>query len=136
MGGAGIGNVDFMLFVFISFALGNQREPSFQWNMGLCFRIYEQQNRKLIYNIPIVTLLPLSSIDPPAAPTDDSAGGGHYHRYMQGQVIINARILRGVNIIVSLYPTRTLVPRVGHDPKHKHFMLRPIPTRPFSEDRR
>ena len=24
-----------MLFVSISFALGSQREPSFQWNMGL-----------------------------------------------------------------------------------------------------
>ena len=33
--GAGIGHVDFMLFVFISFALVTQREPSFQWNMGL-----------------------------------------------------------------------------------------------------
>ena len=28
------GHVDFMLFVLISFALGNQQEPSLQWNMG------------------------------------------------------------------------------------------------------
>ena len=30
-----IGHVHFMLFVLISFALGTQREPSLQWNMGL-----------------------------------------------------------------------------------------------------
>ena len=29
------GHVDFMLFVLISLALGNQREPSLQWSMGL-----------------------------------------------------------------------------------------------------
>ena len=33
--GAGIGHVHFMLFVLISFVLGSQREPSFQWSMGL-----------------------------------------------------------------------------------------------------
>ena len=32
--GAGIGHVDFILFVSISFALGSQRKPSFKWNMG------------------------------------------------------------------------------------------------------
>ena len=37
--GAGIGHVDFMLFVSISCALVSQRELSFQWNMG--FRISE-----------------------------------------------------------------------------------------------
>ena len=31
---AGIGHVDFMLFVFFSFALVTQHEPSFQWNVG------------------------------------------------------------------------------------------------------
>ena len=31
---SGIGHVHFMFFVSISFALGSQREPSFQWNMG------------------------------------------------------------------------------------------------------
>ena len=31
---SGIGHVHFMFFVLISFALGSQREPSFQWNMG------------------------------------------------------------------------------------------------------
>ena len=31
--GAGIGHVDFMLFVSISFALVSQRELSFKWNM-------------------------------------------------------------------------------------------------------
>ena len=30
--GAGVGHVDFMLFVLISFALVTQCEPSFQWN--------------------------------------------------------------------------------------------------------
>ena len=30
-----VGHVDFMLFGSISFALGSQREPSIQWNMGL-----------------------------------------------------------------------------------------------------
>ena len=30
-----IGHVHFMLFVLISFALGTQRKPSLQWNMGL-----------------------------------------------------------------------------------------------------
>ena len=29
-----VGNGDFVLFVLISFGLGNQREPSLQWNMG------------------------------------------------------------------------------------------------------
>ena len=33
--GAGVGHIHFMFFVLISFALGSQREPSFQWNMGL-----------------------------------------------------------------------------------------------------
>ena len=33
-----VGHVDFMLFVLISFALDNQREPSLQWNnYGLKF---------------------------------------------------------------------------------------------------
>ena len=32
--GAGVGHVDFMLFVSISFALGIQSEPVFWWNMG------------------------------------------------------------------------------------------------------
>ena len=39
--GAGVGHVNFMLFVFISFALGNQRVPSFQWNMDfIVFPLY------------------------------------------------------------------------------------------------
>ena len=29
-----VGHVHFMLFVSISFALGNHFEPSFRWNMG------------------------------------------------------------------------------------------------------
>ena len=33
--GAGVGHVHFMFFVLISFAFCSQREPSFQWNMGL-----------------------------------------------------------------------------------------------------
>ena len=38
-----IGHVDFMLFVFISFVLVTQREPSLQWNMGLSFlKFYTQ----------------------------------------------------------------------------------------------
>ena len=36
--GACIGHVHFMLFVSISFALGSQRERSFQWNMGFSFQ--------------------------------------------------------------------------------------------------
>ena len=32
---SGVGHVHFMFFVLISFVLGSQREPSFQWNMGL-----------------------------------------------------------------------------------------------------
>ena len=32
--GAGIGHVDFMFFVLISFAFCCQRKPSFRWNMG------------------------------------------------------------------------------------------------------
>ena len=32
---SGVVHVHFMFFVLISFALGSQREPSFQWNMGL-----------------------------------------------------------------------------------------------------
>ena len=35
MQNSGVGHVHFMLFVLITFALGSQREPSFQWNMGL-----------------------------------------------------------------------------------------------------
>ena len=34
---AGVGDVHFMLFVLISFALGSQRKPSLQWNMGFSF---------------------------------------------------------------------------------------------------
>ena len=29
-----VGQVHFMLFVSVSFALGGQRKPNFQWNMG------------------------------------------------------------------------------------------------------
>ena len=36
--GAHVGHVHFMLFVSISFALGTQPEPSFQWNVG--FKLY------------------------------------------------------------------------------------------------
>ena len=32
---SGVGHVHFMFFVLIPFVLGSQREPSFQWNMGL-----------------------------------------------------------------------------------------------------
>ena len=32
---SGVGHVHFMFFVLILFALGSQRKPSFQWNMGL-----------------------------------------------------------------------------------------------------
>ena len=32
---SGVGHVHFMFFVLISFALGSQREHSFQWNIGL-----------------------------------------------------------------------------------------------------
>ena len=39
------GHVRFMFFVSISFAFGNQRKPSFWWNMGyklyLCFLVYK-----------------------------------------------------------------------------------------------
>ena len=35
---AGIGHVHFMFFVYISFAFGTQREPHFQWNMGVLHR--------------------------------------------------------------------------------------------------
>ena len=37
--GAGVGHVDFMLFVLISFALVTQCEPSLQWNMGFTISI-------------------------------------------------------------------------------------------------
>ena len=30
----GVGHVHFMFFMLISFALGSQSKPSFQWNMG------------------------------------------------------------------------------------------------------
>ena len=33
--GAGVGIVNFMFFVLISFAFCSQRKPSFQWNMGV-----------------------------------------------------------------------------------------------------
>ena len=33
MQNSGVGHVHFMVFVLISFALGSQREPLFQWNM-------------------------------------------------------------------------------------------------------
>ena len=36
--GAGVGHVDFMLFVSISFTLVRQCELSFQWNLGLSGR--------------------------------------------------------------------------------------------------
>ena len=42
---SGVGHVHFMFFVLISFALGSQRKPSFQWNMGLRF-IYIRQAYK------------------------------------------------------------------------------------------
>ena len=38
--GAGIGHVDFMLFVSISFVLVSQRKLSFQWNMGLGYTLH------------------------------------------------------------------------------------------------
>ena len=44
--GARVGHVHFMLFVSISFALGSQCKPSFQWNMshtlsrGLCVKTF------------------------------------------------------------------------------------------------
>ena len=38
MQGDGIGHVDFMLFVSISFALVNQSELTFLWNMGFTGR--------------------------------------------------------------------------------------------------
>ena len=41
---AGVGNVYFMFFVLISFALGSQREPSFQWNMGFTLRLQNLRN--------------------------------------------------------------------------------------------
>ena len=37
---SGVGHVHFMFFVLISFALGSQHEPSFQWNMGLNLHLY------------------------------------------------------------------------------------------------
>ena len=40
--GARVGHVHFMLFVSISFALGSQRERSFQWNMG--FKVFSVFN--------------------------------------------------------------------------------------------
>ena len=39
--GAGVGHVHFMFFVLISFALGSQRKPSFQWNMGLSILLHQ-----------------------------------------------------------------------------------------------
>ena len=36
---SGIGHVHFMFFGLISFALGSQRKPSFQWNMGFRGRL-------------------------------------------------------------------------------------------------
>ena len=36
---ARVGHVHFMLFVSILFALGSQREGSFQWNMGFKVKI-------------------------------------------------------------------------------------------------
>ena len=44
--GACVGHVHFMLFVPISFALGSQRECSFQWNMGYTFHKGSQNHLK------------------------------------------------------------------------------------------
>ena len=38
--GACIGHVHFRFFVLISFALGSQLEPLFQWNMGLSVQVH------------------------------------------------------------------------------------------------
>ena len=48
-----VGHVHFMLFVLISFALGNQRKPSLQWNMGLSFGTF------LNFEMFILDLLPI-----------------------------------------------------------------------------
>ena len=40
---SGVGHVHFMFFVLFSFALGSQRKPSFQWNMGFNFFSYFQK---------------------------------------------------------------------------------------------
>ena len=40
---AHVGHVHFMLFVSISFALGSQRERSFQWNMGLTEQLFNSE---------------------------------------------------------------------------------------------
>ena len=40
---SGVGHVHFMFFVLISFALGSQREPSFQWNMGFSLQLYKMK---------------------------------------------------------------------------------------------
>ena len=40
MRGAGVGHVDFMLFVSISFVLVSQCKLTFQWNMGLTIFVF------------------------------------------------------------------------------------------------
>ena len=53
--GARVGHVHFMLFVSISFALGSQRERSFQWNMSLRVHVYGNlfEKYKLLRSIEV-----------------------------------------------------------------------------------
>ena len=44
-----VGHVDFMLFVSISFALGSQRKPSFQWKGG--FTPTKREGRKSLSRV-------------------------------------------------------------------------------------
>ena len=52
---AGIGHVDFVLFVFFSFALVTQHEPSFQWNMGFKDRQHRSRGGS---DFPLITQEP------------------------------------------------------------------------------
>ena len=45
-----IGHVHFMLSVSISFVLGSQRKPSFQWNMGLKVLLFGSLSTILVIN--------------------------------------------------------------------------------------
>ena len=49
MQNSGVGHVHLIFLVLISFALGSQREPAFQWNMGLSFYFIWKNGKVLMY---------------------------------------------------------------------------------------
>ena len=99
MQGAGVGNVLFFFCLLVSFALGSQREPSFQWDMGfkplICHMFTESIKSERKSVLMVFTIL-----------THQRLFLAEFTSLMKPQILmLVSNIIPSMNLLYYTYPT-------------------------------